>query len=154
MRKMKLYIETSVPNFLFADDVPEKKKITEQFFEKDAKKHELFISDLVLDEIAKTPENKRKKLHEVISKLTFKELKINEESEKLAEKYIQAKIIPEKYKNDALHIAIAVVNKLDAIISWNMQHIVKLKTIIGVNRINKRLKYQEILINTPEEVIE
>jgi hypothetical protein len=29
---MKLYIETTVPNFLFADDAPEKKAVTEEFF--------------------------------------------------------------------------------------------------------------------------
>lgn len=151
---MKLYIETSVPNFLFAEDAPEKQEITKKFFKKDIKKYELFLSDLVLDEISKSPKEKKEKMREVISKLEFQELKVNEKSEQLAEKYIQAKIIPERYKNDALHIAITVVNDIDAIVSWNMRPIVKLKTIIGVNKINKELNYKEILINTPEEVLE
>jgi predicted nucleic acid-binding protein len=151
---MKLYIETSVPNFLFADDAPEKQEITKKFFNNDINKFELFISDLVLNEFAKSPQEKKTKLREIMSKLTFKELKTDEESEKLADEYVKAKIIPEKFRNDALHIAIAVVNKLDVVVSWNMQHIVKLKTITGVNRINRELKYSEILINTPEEVIE
>jgi len=151
---MKLYIESSVPNFLLADDAPEKREITKKFFEQDIKKFDLFISDLVLDEISKSPPEKKIKLRQIISKLTLKELKVDEESEKLAEEYLKAKIIPEKYKNDALHIAIAVVNKLDVIVSWNMEHIVKLKTIIGVNKINRELKYHEILINTPEEALE
>ena len=151
---MKLYIESSVPNFLFADDAPEKQNITKKFFEEDIKKFDLFISDLVLDEISKSPIEKKIKLREAMSKLILKELKIDGESEKLAEKYVKAKIIPEKYKNDALHIAIAVVNKLDVVVSWNMEHIVKLKTIIGVNKLNRELKYPEILINTPEEVLE
>ena len=97
---------------------------------------------------------KREKIQEAISKLKFEELKVNDESEQLANKYIQAKITPEKYKNDALHIAIAVINNIDVIISWNMSHIVKLKTIVEVNKINKKLGYKEILINTPEEVLE
>lgn len=151
---MKIYIETSVPNFLFADDVPEKQEITKEFFEKDVKKYELFVSDLVLDELAKTPEPKRNKIKEALSKLQLREIKVNEECDKLAERYIDAKIIPKKYRNDALHIAVAVINKVDVIVSWNMEHIVKLKTIVGVNKINKELGYNEILINTPEEVLE
>lgn len=151
---MKIYIETSVPNFLFAEDAPEKQEITKKFFKKDIKRYELFLSDLVLDEIAKSPKERKEKMQEIISNLNFKELKINDESEQLADKYIQAKIIPERYKNDALHIAIAVVNNIDVIISWNMRHIVKLKTIVEVNKVNKEHGYKEILINTPEEVIE
>ena len=33
MKKLKIYLDTSVINFLFADDVPEFRKITEDFFE-------------------------------------------------------------------------------------------------------------------------
>jgi hypothetical protein len=33
LRKLKLYIETSVWNFYFADDAPEKKEITREFFD-------------------------------------------------------------------------------------------------------------------------
>ncbi|MFQ3675573.1 MAG: hypothetical protein SNJ64_03415, partial [Endomicrobiia bacterium] len=43
-------------------------------------------------------------------------------------KYILENIIPSKYRNDALHIAIAVVNDSDVVVSWNLEHIVKLKT--------------------------
>jgi len=56
MRKLKLYLDTSVINFLFADDVPEFKKITEEFFEivKIGKGFEVYISDVVINEITKT----------------------------------------------------------------------------------------------------
>ncbi|HPZ10241.1 MAG TPA: hypothetical protein PL110_19280 [Candidatus Eremiobacteraeota bacterium] len=33
MRKLKLYLDTSVINFLFADDAPEKQRVTQEFFE-------------------------------------------------------------------------------------------------------------------------
>lgn len=38
MKKLKIYLDTSVINFLFADDVPEFQKITEDFFENYVKK--------------------------------------------------------------------------------------------------------------------
>jgi hypothetical protein len=42
---------------------------------------------------------------------------------------------------------------MDALVSWNMSHIVKLKTKIMVNEINKKSGYPEIYICTPEEVL-
>ncbi len=80
-------------------------------------------------------------------------LSINEEIKELAERYILEKIIPEKYRNDALHIAASVVNDLDVVVSWNLQHIVKLKTKLGVEGINRLLGYKVIEIVTPEEVL-
>ena len=72
----------------------------------------------------------------------------------LSERYISEGIIPERFGSDAIHIAIAVSNGIDAIVSWNFNHIVKLKTRIMVNGVNRLLGYHEIEICSPEEVIE
>lgn len=108
----------------------------------------------MLEEIEKTPSPKREKMSEFVLKHRFKVLPNSEEAEKLAYKYVNAGLIPEKYLNDAIHIALASVNKIEVLVSWNMEHIVKLKTIVGVNKINKEEGYNPILINTPEEVSE
>lgn len=150
---MKIYIETSVPNFLVStQDSIEKQEITKQFFKEKIAGHSVFISDLVLKEIENAPESKRDKLRKVISEYKIRALKLTKEAQGLAEEYLKEGIIPKRYSTDALHIAIAVVNKMDAVVSWNMQHIVRLKTIKGVNEINKKLNYPHIFINTPEEV--
>ena len=81
-------------------------------------------------------------------------LEINIEAEELAERYVKEGIIPPRYRSDALHIAMAVINGIGAIISWNFEHIVKLKTRIMVNGINRLLGYHEIEICSPEEVVE
>lgn len=151
---MKLYLESSVINFVFAEDDLGKVKITKKFFETDIKKHEPFISELVLEEIEKTSSPKVEKMSEFVLKHRFKVIPNSEEAEKLAAKYVKAGLIPEKYLNDAIHIALASVNNMEVLVSWNMEHIVKLKTIVGVNKINKQEGYKPILINTPEEVSE
>ena len=99
-------------------------------------------------------EEKKGKLLRTIQKYQPKELPRSEEVYFLAEKYLGAKIIPRRFEEDAVHIAYAVVNDLDALISWNMRHIVKLKTRWGVNSINKIEGYKEIELVSPEEVIE
>ena len=151
---MKLYIESSVINFAFATDDLERAKMTNKFFEVDIKKHEARISELVLEEIEKTPGPKKEKMSNLVHSHNFKILPNSEEAEKLASKYVEAGLIPEKYINDAIHIALATVNKMEVLVSWNMEHIVKLKTIVGVNKINNEEGYGSILIMTPEEVSE
>ncbi|MEW6187094.1 MAG: hypothetical protein AB1585_15280 [Thermodesulfobacteriota bacterium] len=54
MKRLQLYLETSVWNFYFADDAPEKKQITIAFFEKVKQgEYDIFISDAVITEIEK-----------------------------------------------------------------------------------------------------
>ncbi len=149
---MKLYLETSVINFVFAEDAPEKMKITKEFFNIIAD-YEIFISDIVLLEIEQAPEQKKKNLMEIITKYEMKALESNEEAEKLADIYVSEGIVPEKYYNDALHIAIATIYKMDAIVSWNLTHIVKLKTKFKVKEINEKLKEKDVIICTPEEIV-
>ena len=74
--------------------------------------------------------------------------------QELAKEYIAQGIIPKRYENDALHIAVAAVHDLDVIISWNFEHIVKMKTKRQVNAINTLLGYKGIDIYTPREVVE
>ena len=155
MKKLKLYLETSVWNFLFADDAPEKMEITKQFFKKvEEGDYTIFISELALVEINRTrDERKRELLLESIVRYNPIEVVRSEEVYELAAKYINAKIIPDRYEEDAVHIAYGVINDLDVIVSWNMQHIVRLKTKLGVNGINKLEGYKEIEICTPEELL-
>ena len=59
-----------------------------------------------------------------------------------------------RYKNDALHVAVAVSHNLDVIVSWNMNHLVNIRKVDRINRVNRRLGYPIIRIHTPEEVLE
>ena len=149
---MKIYLETSVINFLFAEDAPKKMKITQEFFNL-IDEYEIFISDIVLLEIEQAPEQKKKLLLNIINKYKMSALESTEQVENLAEVYVNEGIIPKKYNNDALHIAIATIYKMDAIVSWNLTHIVKFKTKFRVRNINIRLKEKDVIICTPEEMV-
>jgi len=67
MKKLKIYLDTSVINFLYADDVPELKKVTEEFFERveEGLDFEVYVSDVVINEITKT--NDTIKRHRLLS---------------------------------------------------------------------------------------
>lgn len=69
MRKLKLYLDTSVINFLFADDAVDFKNVTIEFFDNYIQHYDVFISEIVYLEINKTRDTtKRNRLMEVIKK--------------------------------------------------------------------------------------
>ena len=51
---------------------------------------------------------------------------------------------------DALHIAIATVNKMEALASWNFKHIVSMAPIRKIHEINKKQNYAIIEIGSLE----
>ena len=116
--------------------------------------YNVYISDLVIAEIDACPEPKRSSLKRYLDEIEYTEGAVNEEIVSLAEQYVMAGIIPAKYEDDALHIAMATIFDCSAIVSWNFTHIVKLKTIIGVNGINLGLGFREIEIVSPMSIVE
>jgi predicted nucleic acid-binding protein len=153
MRKLKIYFDTSIFNFVFEEEDVVKKMITLKLFSQ-IQNFDVYISELVLVEINEASEPLKSRLLNLINEYAPSLLEINTEISSLADRYIKEGIIPAKYQDDALHIAVAVVNEMDVILSWNFQHIVKLKTKLKVNGINKLLGYKEIQICSPEEVVE
>lgn len=154
MKKIRYYIETSVFSFVFAEDDLKRRDLTKKFLDSlQQESAEIYISAVLIDEINEAPEQLKKKLLELIEKYQPILLSIDNETKELADKYVGEKIIPRKYIEDAYHLAVASVNDIDVIVSWNFQHIVKLKTKIEVNGVNKLLGYHEIEICSPEEVI-
>ena len=155
MKKLKLYFDTSIFNFALSDDVPEERDVTLKLLnEVRSSRYEVYISEVVVIEVNRASREKAKSLTELIDEIAVEELSVDEEVLELAKRYIAEGIIPERYEDDALHIAVASINNLDAIISWNFAHIVKLKTKKGVVGINAIFGYKEIEIYSHWEVID
>ena len=76
-----------------------------------------------------------------------------DEMDNLAEEYMLKKIIVEKFRDDALHIAIATVLCVDVLVSWNLTHIVNEITIPLFHKVNIENGYQPIEIKKPEEIM-
>ena len=155
MSKPKIYLETSIFNFPFADDAPQLKADTIRLFEEiKAGKYEPYTSIYALEELENTVQiNKLKKMKGLIEACNITIIPVSEDAERLAALYLAEGIINEKYMTDAYHIAITAVYQLDFIVSLNFQHIVKQKTIRETTRINRREGYRQIGIYEPAEVI-
>lgn len=154
-RTPKMYIETSVFNFVFADDAPEKTDDTLALFrEITLGKYDAFTSEYVVSELEDAQEPKRGNMLDLIGKYGIEYIPASEEAQHLAKLYVAEGIIPAKYLTDALHIAIATVNDMDLIVSYNFKHIVKRKTVTLAEVVNLQEGYKRIGIFSPTEVIE
>ena len=84
MKKLNFYVETSVWNFYFADDAPQKRESTILFFAyAKSERINLFVSEIVRAEIERASQNKRRMLGELINDFHPFELGMSGEVEEL-----------------------------------------------------------------------
>ena len=155
MRKLKVYLDTSVISYLSQEDAPERMKDTLELWKDFVNgKYEIYLSQVTIDEIEKCSEPKRSMLYDYLSDIEYIKLEINEEIVELAQKIIDMGILKPKSYDDCQHIAAAVVNACDCIISWNCRHIVNIKTIRGVRAITNLEGYKGVDIINPSVLLE
>lgn len=149
MKRIKLYLDTSVPSAYFDERDTNRMAITRNFWTT-LNNYDAFISDIVVREIQQIKSERRmNEMLELVSELNF--LRSDEQSDELAEKYMNKGIFPVKKRDDAHHIAIATVHNIDYIVSWNYRHMVKTKTKEIVNQVNKENQLKNIDIVSPLE---
>ena len=157
MKKLRIYLDTSVINFLFADDAPEKRDITIEFFEEYIAKNKFstFASDVVIEELERTKDEiKREKLISILAKYNIGLFYLTEEAILLSEHYLVKGIIPKKKVEDARHIAISTINECDVLVSWNYQHLANVNKERWIHILNTEAVYNYPLkLTTPLEVM-
>ncbi|MCD6232356.1 PIN domain-containing protein [Candidatus Aerophobetes bacterium] len=146
-----VYLDASTPSAYYERSQLERLKITRRWWRKIGE-YKVFISTLTLEEI-KALENRERK-EAILSLLSnFSVLKITAPVKILSKNYIEAKIIPLKAFNDAVHLSIAVVNKINILLSWDFTHLVKKEIERKVNIYNITNGYSEIQITSPKELL-
>jgi len=157
VKRTTIYLETSIFGFYF-DENPRnilKRESVKRLFAQI--KAGLFIpitSPITVKELSKAPSPLRESLLSLLSDLECEIVGDNEEEiESLSQKYIREGVVPEKYADDARHIAYAVVNKVDVLVSYNLEHIANEWKIRRINSVNIKEGYPLLSVRTPEEVI-
>jgi hypothetical protein len=90
----------------------------------------------------------------LVRRYNIHELAFNAEAIRLADIYIQNNIIPARFRLDGTHIAVASVNMLDCVLSYNFEHINRPKTKILVGEVNSQEGYNSVIICTSKEVLD
>ena len=72
----------------------------------------------------------------------------------MAEQILTAQAVPAKYPNDALHMAVAAVNGMDVLITWNFAHLNNPIARMKIRQIVEDNGYQCPEVCSPEELLE
>jgi len=148
--EQRFYFDTSVFGGLFDAEFEEE---TALLFEKvTLGQIKCVYSNLTESELTNAPEKVRNYFEAI--KDEFKEkIFVTPEGLKLAQTYVDEKVVGETSLDDCIHIATATLSKVNMLVSWNFKHIVNIYRIRGYNSINLRLGYPTLEIHSPKEIV-
>lgn len=154
--KPSIYLETSFISYAtnrLSNDflVSAHQRLSRRWWEHRRSDFRFFVSEIVVAEIVRGNESAVEK------RVTFlagiESIDLNEASSTLAKSFLERSALPEKAAQDALHVAVAAVNGVDYLLSWNCKHIVNLEIYSGIQRIIEGSGYTAPKVCTPYELM-
>jgi predicted nucleic acid-binding protein len=119
-----------------------------------AGEYEVWISDVVLEEINNCEAEKAKRLKNYLTGIEYKKYTLTDEARLFAENIIERKILPPRCVEDSQHIAAAIFTKSDFLLSWNLKHLSNSKTNEKIRFIVVEEYQQELAIVKPSVLFE
>jgi hypothetical protein len=150
-----VYIESSVLSYLVSRPsrdliVAARQQITREWWEESKSGFECLVSQVVLDEIAEgNPEVAERRLEEARPMAL---LALDPSCVELARTFLERRLIPPGEVRDALHIAVAVIWKVDYLLTWNCKHIANAHAVRQLRKYTEKLGHEFPHICTPEEL--
>ena len=154
--KSKVYIETSIPSYLTArpsNDIRAmaNQNTTLEWWENHRKNFDLFISEFVIAEASLGHPEAAKRRIEAIAGLP--ELAVPEDAMMLANALIAEGPLPKKAEIDAYHIAVAAVNGMEYLLTWNCTHIANAILRPKIEAVCRIHGFEPPIICTPQELM-
>jgi predicted nucleic acid-binding protein len=151
-----VYIETSVIGYLTARStknliIAGNIETTRDWWQNRRSEFALYISQVVVDEVAKGDTEIALKRLEILSGLPLVEL--NQAVRNLSAQFLMRSNLPPKASDDAVHIAAAPVHGLDYLLTWNCKHIANAQIQRKLAEISLDLGYELPIICTPYELL-
>jgi hypothetical protein len=151
MKKDRIYIDTSIVGGFFDDEFELETKL---LFKKLERQEVIFVvSDLLDIELERAPDNVKNLLYNFPNEC-FSRVNLTEEAKELGEKYILEKVVGKTSIEDCYHIAMATIQNVDVLASWNFKHIVNFARIKGYNAVNIKYGYNLLEIRNPKDLID
>lgn len=154
--KETVYLESTVISYYSARPSRDivllaHQQITHEWWAASQNEFDFFISEIVLEEIARGDREASSKRLELVHNIPI--LDLTDDIERNARIYSEELAIPARAFGDALHLALACVHKIDYLVTWNCAHLANGRTIKRLNELNRRLNIHNTTICTPEELI-
>lgn len=151
-----VYIETSIVGYLSARSsnnliLMANVEATRQWWDSRRFQFSLYISQVVLDEVARGDSAIAAQRIEILR--DFPLLEVNQAVQNLAAQFLSQSNLPPKASDDALHIAVATVYGLDYLLTWNCKHIANAQIQKKLAQISLNAGYELPTICTPYELM-
>ena len=155
--KPTVYVETSVIGYLTSrprEDpiVAGHQNTTREWWQTAADQFDLMASELVVRECSAGDHSAAEERLEALAEITL--LRTTSDADQFADALIAGLAVPESHPEDALHIALAVVNGIQYLVTWNFRHIVNAAVRSTIERICRDAGYEPPIICTPEELLD
>lgn len=153
----KVYLETSVISYLASWPsrdliVAANQQLTQEWWQVRAQDFDLYISQLVIQEASAGDENAVQRRLETVESIPL--LTLSEEVAAFAEALVTEGPMPREAVEDALHIAVATLNGMDYLVTWNFKHIANATMRYKIERVCRLAGYEPPIICTPQELLE
>jgi hypothetical protein len=155
--KPKVYLETTIVSYLTARPSRDlitaaHQHITQQWWDTQRTRFDLFVAPPFLQEAqAGDPEAAARRLAALHG---MPPLTLSEEATRLAQALIAPGPLPPNAVVDALHIAIAAVNGMHYLLTWNCTHIANAAIRSDIEDVCRAHGYEPPVLCTPEELLE
>ena len=157
VERLKVYLESSVISYLAARPSRDivataHQQVTREWWEKSRRRFDLFVSGVVLNEIRRGDAAASELRLQYVAALPV--LEADDQARLLAAQILKTSALPEKAAADAAHIAIATVNGIDFLLTWNCTHIANGFVQRAISRLSRETGFEPPTIVTPEELTE
>ena len=154
---MRIYIESTIPSYVVARPARDllqaaRQQLTRDWWDLRREQHELFTSQVVLDEIAGGEAEMARQRLELMSHVAL--LDLTEDANALTKDILRSAVLPSHADRDAAHISLATVHEMDFLLSWNCRHIANARIQARLRRLADAAGFTLPVICTPEELLE
>jgi len=156
-KKLKVYCETTVISDMTSRPSPLVKNLarqmmTREWWEWATDGWEFYVSQLVAVECNRGDAEAAQRRQTFLAPLNW--LEYGADALHLAKQFLAAAAIPETSFDDATHVAIATIAKMDCLATWNCKHINNPQTLPIIVKVCEENGFRCPLIGTPEQLKE
>jgi hypothetical protein len=153
---MRIYIESTIPSYVVARPAHNivqaaRQQITQEWWEVKRGEHELFVSQVVLDEIAFGDTTMVPLRMDLVQEIPL--LELTNDVREFARKVLGSGLLPRESDRDAAHIALATVHEMDLLLSWNCRYVANAAIQTRLRRLAEAARLDLPVICTPEELL-
>ena len=151
-----VYIETTIISYLaarFSRDllVAAHQQATHDWWRARRPLFECYVSQVVIDEARAGDAEASGLRMRFMDELLF--LEVTEQAESLTEAILAAGAMPVQAVRDAAHVAVAAVNGIDYLLTWNCRHLANAQIMRKMAKVCNSEGFAMPLICTPEELM-